>query len=119
MTWVDFEETYSLVAIAKSIRIMFAITVWYDYEIWQMDMKMAFLNEFVEEEIYVDQPDGFTSVGEEQKVCHLQRSIMVSNKFPGAGISGLMRSYEVMISSRANLTFVYTTLSYIPHALRG
>ncbi|KAL0304805.1 UNVERIFIED_CONTAM: hypothetical protein Scaly_3007600 [Sesamum calycinum] len=74
----------------------------------EMDMKMAFLNEFVEEEIYMDQSEGFTSVGEEQKVCHLQRSIMVSNKLPGAGISVLMRSYEVMISSRANLTLVYT-----------
>ncbi|KAL0294631.1 UNVERIFIED_CONTAM: Retrovirus-related Pol polyprotein from transposon TNT 1-94 [Sesamum radiatum] len=72
---VDFEETYSPVAMAKSIRIMLAIAAWYDYEIWQMDVKTAFLNGFVEEEIYMDQPVGFTSVGEEQKVCHLQRSI--------------------------------------------
>ncbi|KAL0395476.1 UNVERIFIED_CONTAM: hypothetical protein Slati_4513800 [Sesamum latifolium] len=40
-----------------------------------MDVKIAFLNGFVEEEIYMDQPEGFTNVGEEQKVCHLQRSI--------------------------------------------
>ncbi|KAL0293530.1 UNVERIFIED_CONTAM: hypothetical protein Sradi_6932400 [Sesamum radiatum] len=40
-----------------------------------MDVKTAFLNRFIEEEIYTDQPEGFTSVGEEQKVCHLQRSI--------------------------------------------
>ncbi|KAL0286837.1 UNVERIFIED_CONTAM: Retrovirus-related Pol polyprotein from transposon TNT 1-94 [Sesamum calycinum] len=40
-----------------------------------MDVKTAFLNGFVEEEIYMDQPEGFTVVGEEQKVCHLQRSI--------------------------------------------
>ncbi|KAL0463047.1 UNVERIFIED_CONTAM: Retrovirus-related Pol polyprotein from transposon RE2 [Sesamum latifolium] len=72
---VDFEETYSLVAMAKSIRIMLAIAAWYDYEIWQMDVKTTFLNGFVEKEIYMDQPEGFTSVGEEQKVCHLQRSI--------------------------------------------
>ncbi|KAL0313412.1 UNVERIFIED_CONTAM: Retrovirus-related Pol polyprotein from transposon RE1 [Sesamum radiatum] len=52
---------------AKSIRIMLAIAAWYDYEIWQMDVKTAFLNGFVEEEIYMDQPEGFTSVGEEQK----------------------------------------------------
>ncbi|KAL0413385.1 UNVERIFIED_CONTAM: Retrovirus-related Pol polyprotein from transposon TNT 1-94 [Sesamum radiatum] len=65
---VDFEETYSPVAMAKSIRIMLAIAAWYDYEIWQMDVKTAFLNGFVEEEIYMDQPEGFTSVGEEQKV---------------------------------------------------
>ncbi|KAL0361609.1 UNVERIFIED_CONTAM: Retrovirus-related Pol polyprotein from transposon RE2 [Sesamum radiatum] len=72
---VDFEETYSPVAIANSIQILLAIAAWYDYEIWQMDVKTAFLNDFVEEEIFMDQPEGFTAVGEEQAVCHLQRSI--------------------------------------------
>ncbi|KAL0394870.1 UNVERIFIED_CONTAM: hypothetical protein Slati_4453200 [Sesamum latifolium] len=65
---VDFEETYSPVAMNKSIRILLAIAAWYDYEIWQMDVKTAFLNDFVEEEIYMDQPEGFTTIGEEQKV---------------------------------------------------
>ncbi|KAL0416555.1 UNVERIFIED_CONTAM: Retrovirus-related Pol polyprotein from transposon RE2 [Sesamum latifolium] len=64
---VDFEETYSPVAMAKSIRILLAIAVWYDYEIWQMDVKTASLNGFIEEEIFMDQPEGFTAVGEEQK----------------------------------------------------
>ncbi|KAL0400386.1 UNVERIFIED_CONTAM: Retrovirus-related Pol polyprotein from transposon TNT 1-94 [Sesamum radiatum] len=72
---VDFEETYSPVAMAKSIRILVAIAAWYDYEIWQMNVKTAFLNGFVEEEIFMDKPEGFTTVGEEQKVCRLQRSI--------------------------------------------
>ncbi|KAL0413320.1 UNVERIFIED_CONTAM: Retrovirus-related Pol polyprotein from transposon RE1 [Sesamum radiatum] len=39
------------------------------------DVKTAFLNGLVEEEVYMDQPEGFTFAGEEQKVCHLQRSI--------------------------------------------
>ncbi|KAL0401999.1 UNVERIFIED_CONTAM: hypothetical protein Slati_4229800 [Sesamum latifolium] len=60
---------------AKSIRILLAIAAWYDYEIWQMDVKMAFLNCFIEEEIFMDQSEGFTTVGEEQKVSRLQRSI--------------------------------------------
>ncbi|KAL0430458.1 UNVERIFIED_CONTAM: Copia protein [Sesamum radiatum] len=72
---VDFEETYSPVAMAKSIRILLAIEAWYDYEICQIDVKTAFLNGFVEEEIFMDHPEGFTVVGEEQKVCLLQRSI--------------------------------------------
>ncbi|KAL0315387.1 UNVERIFIED_CONTAM: Copia protein [Sesamum radiatum] len=54
---VDFEETFSPVAMAKSIRILLAMAAWYDYEIWQMDVKTAFLNGFVEEEIYMDQPE--------------------------------------------------------------
>ncbi|KAL0394663.1 UNVERIFIED_CONTAM: hypothetical protein Slati_4432500 [Sesamum latifolium] len=60
---------------AKSIRILLAKAAWYDYEIWQMDVKTAFLNRFVEEEIYMDQPEGFTTIEEEQKVCRRQRSI--------------------------------------------
>ncbi|KAL0411352.1 UNVERIFIED_CONTAM: Retrovirus-related Pol polyprotein from transposon RE2 [Sesamum latifolium] len=72
---VDFEETYSPVAMAKSIRILLAIAKWYDYEIWQIDVKTAFLNGFIKKEIFMDQPEGFTAVGEEQKVCRLQRSI--------------------------------------------
>ncbi|KAL0293471.1 UNVERIFIED_CONTAM: hypothetical protein Sradi_6936300, partial [Sesamum radiatum] len=59
----------------KFIRILLAIAAWYHYEICQMDVKTAFLNGFVEEEIFINQPEGFTSVGEEQKVCHLQRPI--------------------------------------------
>ncbi|KAL0420505.1 UNVERIFIED_CONTAM: Retrovirus-related Pol polyprotein from transposon RE2 [Sesamum latifolium] len=52
---VEFEETYSPMAMDKSIRILLAIAAWYDYEIWQMDVKTAFLNDFVEEEIFMDQ----------------------------------------------------------------
>ncbi|KAK4403150.1 hypothetical protein Sango_1055700 [Sesamum angolense] len=66
-TWGRFEETFLPVAMGKSIRIMLAIEAWYDYEIWQMDVKMAFLNSFVEEKIYMDQPKGFRVIGEEQK----------------------------------------------------
>ncbi|KAK4380932.1 Retrovirus-related Pol polyprotein from transposon TNT 1-94 [Sesamum angolense] len=64
---VDFEETYSPIAMAKSTQIMRATAAWYNYEIWQMDVKTAFLNGFIEEEIYIDQLEGFTSVGEEHK----------------------------------------------------
>ncbi|KAL0375641.1 UNVERIFIED_CONTAM: Retrovirus-related Pol polyprotein from transposon RE2 [Sesamum calycinum] len=62
---VDFEKTYFLVAMPKSIQIILAINAWYNYEICRMDVKMVFLNGFVEEEIYMDQPEVFTSVGEE------------------------------------------------------
>ena len=72
---VDYEETFSPVAMLKSIRILLAIAAYYDYEIWQMDVKTAFLNGFLEEEIYMKQPEGFTSRNDSHKVCKLQRSI--------------------------------------------
>ncbi|KAK4382222.1 hypothetical protein Sango_2893100 [Sesamum angolense] len=58
---------------AKSIPMLLAKEAWYDYEIWQMDVKNAFLNGFIEEEIYMDQQESFTYVGEEHKVFRLQR----------------------------------------------
>ena len=71
---IDYDETFSPVAMLKSIRIMLAIAAHLDYEIWQMDVKTAFLNGELDEEVYMIQPEGFTST-DESKVCKLQRSI--------------------------------------------
>ena len=56
---IDYEETFSPVAMLKSIRILLSIVAYYDYEIWQMDVKTAFINSNLEEEIYMIQPEGF------------------------------------------------------------
>ncbi|XP_077232489.1 uncharacterized protein LOC143869816 [Tasmannia lanceolata] len=73
---IDYEETFLPVAMLKSIRILLAIAVHYDYEIWQMDIKTVFLNGNIQEDIYMVQPEGFDAAGEDnQKVCKLQRSI--------------------------------------------
>ena len=53
---VDCEETFSPVAILKSIRILLSIIACLDYEIWKMDVKTAFLNGYLEEIIYMMQP---------------------------------------------------------------
>ena len=54
---------------------MLAIAAFYDYEIWQMDVKTAFLNGFLEEELYMMQPEGFIDPKDANKVCKLQRPI--------------------------------------------
>ena len=51
---VDYDETFSPVAMLKSVRIMLAIAAFYDYEIWQMDVKTAFLNGFLERRVVYD-----------------------------------------------------------------
>ena len=53
---IDHEETFLPVAMLKFIRILLSITAHYDYEIWQMNVKTAFLNDNLEEEIYMMQP---------------------------------------------------------------
>ena len=54
---------------------MLAIAAFHNYEIWQMDVKTAFLNGFLEEELYMMQPEGFVDPKGANKVCKLQRSI--------------------------------------------
>ena len=58
---VDYDEIFSSVAMLKSVRIMLAIAAYYDYEIWQMDVKTAFLNGYLKEELYMMQPEGFVN----------------------------------------------------------
>ena len=72
---VDYEETFSPVPMLKSIRILLSIAACLDYEIWKMDVKTTFLNGYLEESIYMMQPEGFVAKGQQQKVCKLLRSI--------------------------------------------
>nr|GFB47403.1 retrotransposon protein, putative, Ty1-copia subclass [Tanacetum cinerariifolium] len=72
---VDYEETFSSVADIRAIRILIAIVAYYDYEIWQMDVKTAFLNGHLFEEVYIEQPEGFVNPKYPNNVCKLKRSI--------------------------------------------
>jgi hypothetical protein len=51
---VDYDDTFSPVAMLKSIRIILAIAAYFDYEIWKMDVNTAFLNGNLDEERYAN-----------------------------------------------------------------
>ena len=70
---VDYDRIFSLVAMLKFVRIMLAVATF--YEIWQMDVKTAFLHGFLKEELYMIQPKGFVDPKGAKKVCKRQRSI--------------------------------------------
>ncbi|GJV98312.1 retrotransposon protein, putative, ty1-copia subclass [Tanacetum coccineum] len=72
---IDYEETFSPVADIRAIRILIAIAAYYDYEIWQMDVKTAFLNGRLDEDIYMEQPEGYVDPKFPNGVCKLQRAI--------------------------------------------
>jgi hypothetical protein len=58
---IDYDETFALVARLEAIRILLAFSVAKGFKFYQMDMKTAFLNGVLEEEVYVRQPPGFES----------------------------------------------------------
>ncbi|RVX00945.1 Retrovirus-related Pol polyprotein from transposon TNT 1-94 [Vitis vinifera] len=73
---IDYTETFSPVSKKDSLRIILALVAHFDLELQQMDVKTTFLNEELEEEVYMKQPKGFSSSDGEQlvsgsKVCFL------------------------------------------------
>ncbi|GKE31783.1 retrotransposon protein, putative, ty1-copia subclass [Tanacetum coccineum] len=62
---VDYEETFS----PRAIRILISIAAYYDYEILEMDVKTAFLNGYLDEGIYMVQPEGFVDPNHPRKLC--------------------------------------------------
>jgi hypothetical protein len=56
---LDFGETYAPVARLESIRILLAYATYHGFKLYQMDVKSAFLNGPIKEEVYVEQPPGF------------------------------------------------------------
>ena len=70
---VDYDKTFSPIAMLKSIRILLAIVAHYDYEIWKMDVKTDFLNGNLLGDVYMTQLEGFTSK-DCSKVCKLKKS---------------------------------------------
>ena len=78
----DFFDTYSLVARLTTIRVLLALAASHGLLVHQMDVKIAFLNGELEEEIYMDQPDGFVAKGQEGMVCKLVKSLYSLKQAP-------------------------------------
>ena len=72
---VDYQKIFLSVVMLKSIHTLLTVAAYYDYEIWQIDVKTIFLNGYLEEDIYMKQSSSFISSDGDHKVCKLQRSI--------------------------------------------
>uniref|UniRef100_A0A2N9HAW2 Uncharacterized protein n=1 Tax=Fagus sylvatica TaxID=28930 RepID=A0A2N9HAW2_FAGSY len=72
---IDYFDTYAPVARITSIRVLIALASIYKLVVHQMDVKTAFLNGDLDEEVYMDQPEGFVLLGNEKKVCKLVKSL--------------------------------------------
>jgi hypothetical protein len=71
----DYFDTYSPIARLMTIRMLLSLAASHGLLIHQMDVKTVFLNDELEEEIYMDQPDGFVAKDHEGKVCKLLKSL--------------------------------------------
>jgi hypothetical protein len=74
------------VARLEAIRILLAFVVAKGFKLYQMDVKSAFLNGFIEEEVYVKQPPGFESEKYPHRVYRLKRALYGLKQAPGLGM---------------------------------
>ena len=72
---IDYNEIFSPVSCKDSFRIIMVLVAHYDLELHQMDVKTAFLNEDLDENVYMAQPKGFVVKGKEHMGCRLKKSI--------------------------------------------
>jgi ATP-binding cassette subfamily B (MDR/TAP) protein 1 len=72
---IDFEEIFSPVVKMSSIRVVLGLAASLNLEVEQLDVKTAFLHGDLEEEIYMEQPEGFKVKGKENLVCQLKKSL--------------------------------------------
>jgi hypothetical protein len=78
----DFFDTYSHVTRLTPICVLLSLASSHGLLVHQMDVKTAFLNGELDEEIYMEQPDGFVRENQERKVCKLLKSSYGLQKAP-------------------------------------
>jgi hypothetical protein len=72
---IDYEETFALVARYTSIRTIIALAAKMKWKLHQMDVKTTFLNGVIEEEVYIEQPQGFEVEDKKTHVCKLKKAL--------------------------------------------
>ncbi|GJX65672.1 retrovirus-related pol polyprotein from transposon TNT 1-94 [Tanacetum coccineum] len=91
----NYDETYDPVARLESIRILLAYDCALNFKLFQMDVKSAFLNGFIIEEVYVAQPPGFIDLKKPNHVYKLKKALYGLKQAPKAWYLDLLMSLEL------------------------
>jgi hypothetical protein len=78
----DFDETFSLVARMEALRMVMAYACHKNFKVYQMDVKSAFLNGHLEEEVYMEKPEGFSLTNHPNYVSKLKKALYVLKQAP-------------------------------------
>ena len=81
---IYFEETFSHIARLEAIRMFLAFSSFQQFKVYQMDVKLSFLNGDLEEEVYIEQPEGFILGNDEKLVCKLKKALYGLKQAPRA-----------------------------------
>ena len=107
---IDYQETFAPTANITSIRVLMQLAVNHDLVVHQMDVKTAYLHAPIDQEIYIDQPQGFEEVVENgsKLVYRLKKSLMALNNQAEIGIKYCMNILRDAVLLETLLITVYT-----------
>ena len=89
MEGVDYDEKFAPVARMESIRILLALACQLKFNLYQMDVKTAFLNGLLKEDVYVAQPKGFIDPHFSDHVLYLKKALYGLKQAPRAWFNRL------------------------------
>jgi hypothetical protein len=93
---IDFEETFFLVARMEAICFLLAYACSKNVKVYQMDVKLAFLNGKLEEDVYIEQPEGFQLSENTNYVCKLKKALYGLKQAPRAWYSILDKYLQLL-----------------------
>ncbi|GJT98987.1 retrovirus-related pol polyprotein from transposon TNT 1-94 [Tanacetum coccineum] len=109
---IDYDETFAPVARLEAIRIFLAFATYMNFIVYQMDVKSAFLNGKLKEEVYVKQPPGFESNEFPNHVCKLDKALYGLKQAPRAWyetLSTFLTEHKFVRGKIDNTLFIYKT----------
>lgn len=111
---VDYHETFSLIIKSTTIRLILALAVQFNWQIKQLDVSNAFFHSVLDEEVYMEQPQGFVDPSNPTYACRLHKSLYGLKQAPRAWFTRLSHALlEIgFCGSQVDLSlFVYHTNS--------
>lgn len=106
---IDFDEVYAPVTMMETVRLLLALSAKNNWEVHHLDVKTAFLNGDIKEEVYVTQPEGFEKSGQEHLVYKLLKALHGLRQAPRAW-------YDKLNSCLKNLGFVRCPFEHAVYA---
>ena len=104
----DFDETFALVARLEAIRMFLAYSCHKNFKVYQMDVKSAFLNGGLEEEVYMEQPEGFSLTDNPNYVCKMKKALYGLKQAPRSWYYRLEKIFKTKGSRKVLLTTIST-----------
>nr|GEV48334.1 retrovirus-related Pol polyprotein from transposon TNT 1-94 [Tanacetum cinerariifolium] len=109
---IDFEESYALVARLEVVQIFIAYEAHKSFLIFQIDVKTAFLNGPLKEEVYVAQPDGFVDPDHPEKVYRLRKALYGLKQAPRAWYDKLSKFLTLKGFTKGKIDRTLFTIRY-------